>query len=222
MKQKAILMTLSLCFILVCVTGTHVTTTVQPVEKTSISLGTLDSMSGFNRTSNPSNYELLVQTNNTLVTLQPANLIGRIALFDCYVTATISDSEGVQIASERMDVLAPTSILLNISRGAYDIRYCVEGITNEVHDIAQEVRFDIKITQSPELCTQWFGVAHGTNPANGSLLTVLNTNYSCVTDNSGFCTIAMPKGAMYIAHADNVTDRHFWTCEEQVLLLRWK
>lgn len=220
MNWKIVTSAIILVFLLLTIiSGTYVTTTVYPAKSTTISLGTLDSMSAFSYTANIANYELLVQINNTTIVLQPTNVMNAHALFDCYVTATIFNVEGTQIASQQMDVLAPTNIILNLSRGAYDIIYNVEGITNNVAEPC-EVSFNIEITQSPETCTQHFGVAHGYNPANGTLLTVLNTRYSCITDHRGFCNISMPRGAMYIAHAENVSDMHFWTCEETVVLLR--
>jgi hypothetical protein len=201
--------------------ATSVTLNVYPAQEMRIILSDLSEMSAFEKTVNASNYELLVHTNNTTVVIQPTNILNPPALFDCYVVITIFNATGTQIASERMDVLAPTNIILNLDRGAYDLIYTVEGITNKVNEPC-EVCFDISVTQSPEMCTQHFGVAHGYNPANGTVLTVLDTNYSCVTDHKGFCNISMPKGAMYVAHAENVSDKHFWTCEETVVLLRWK
>jgi hypothetical protein len=218
--RKSLVIAVSLIITaLVCITATSVTLNVYPIPETQIKISDLAAMSSFEKTVNAVNYELLVQTDNTSIVLQPTNAVNTHALFDCYVTATIFNVEGTQIASQQMDVLAPTNIILNLSRGAYDIIYNVEGITNNVAEPC-EVSFNIEITQSPETCTQHFGVAHGYNPANGTLLTVLNTRYSCITDHRGFCNISMPRGAMYIAHAENVSDMHFWTCEETVVLLR--
>ena len=212
-----------LCLLLLSITAhaLTITSTVKPTAELRIPLGNMQAMSDFAKTINRSNYELLVSTNNTIVTIHPVNVMNGQALFDCRVNCSVYNTEGGLIAKEGLDVLAPTSIILNLSRGAYNIVYEIEGITN---DITEElaVSFDIAIIQNPPMCTQHFGVAHGIYPANGTLLTVLNINYSCVTDHKGFCNISMPKGAMYIAHAENVSDRHFWTCEETVVLLRWK
>jgi hypothetical protein len=197
-----------------------ITATVKPAPQINIPLGNMPAMSQFSKMINTSNYELLVNTNNTIVTIQPANVVNSQALFNCHANCSIYNEEDILIAKEQIDIIAPTNIILNLSRGAYNIVYKIEGITNEITE-EQAVSFNIEATKNPPMCTQHFGVAHGYNPANGTLLTVLNTNYSCVTDYRGFCNISMPRGAMYIAHAENVSDMHFWTCEETVVLLRW-
>ena len=220
MRKSVVIVALLFITTAICVMGTSVTLNVYPTPETQIKLSDLAAMSSFEKTVNAVNYELLVQTDNTTIVLQPINAVNMHALFDCYVTATVFTAEGTQIASQQIDVLAPTNAILNLDRGAYDIIYTVKGITNNVAEQC-EIVFDIQITQTPEMCTQHFGVAHGENPANGSVLTVLNTEYSCITDHRGFCNISMPRGAMYIAHAENVSDMHFWTCEETVVLLRW-
>lgn len=219
-------LTLSMVFIslLVLSITTHgltLTTTVKPTTQIHIPLGNIQAMSSFTKTINVSNYELLVNTNNTLVTIQPVNVVNGQALFDCYVNCSIYNAEGILIAKEQIDIIAQTNTILNLSRGAYNIVYEIEGIANEIEE-ELEVSFDIAITKNPPMCTQHFGVAHGHNPANGTILTVRNTNYSCVTDGNGICNISIPEGSMYVAHAENVSDMHFWTCEETVVLLRWK
>jgi hypothetical protein len=221
MKPRTTLGCIFICLLLLSATayGLTLTTTVKPTVQITIPLGNMPSMSEFSKTVNTSNYELLVNTNNTIVTIQPTNVTNSQALFDCYANCTIHNAAGV-IAKKRIDILAPTNMIITLPRGAYNIVYEIEGITNELTE-ELAVSFDIAITKNPVMCTQQFGVAHGYNPANGSVLTVLNTNYSCVTDHRGFCNITMPRGAMYIAHAENVSDMHFWTCEETVVLLRW-
>lgn len=220
MRKKAFLAAF-LCLILLSVTvyGLNITATVKPTPQIHIPLGNMPAMSQFSKTVNSSNYELLVNTDNTLVTLQPVNVVNSQALFDCTTNCTIYNQEGTLIRTGQIDIIAPTNIILNLSRGAYNIVYKIEGITNEIEE-ELEVSFDIAITKDPPMCTQHFGVAHGYNPANGTILTVLNTNYSCVTDHRGYCDISMPKGAMYIAHAENVSDMHFWTCEETIILMQ--
>ena len=210
------------CLTLLSITayGLTLTATVKPTMQTHIPLGNMPAMSEFTKTINTSNYELLVNVNNTIVTIQPMNVVNGQALFDCYANCSVYNAEGRLMAKEQINVLAPTNIILNLSRGAYNIIYEIGGITNEVTE-ELAVSFDIAITKNPPMCTQHFGVAHGDNPANRTLLTVLNTNYSCITDNSGFCNISMPQGAMYIAQAENVSDHHFWTCEETIVLLKW-
>ena len=220
MRKSVVIMVLFLFVVMLSITGTLVTLNVYPSSETQIKLNDLAAMSSFEKTVNPTNYELLVNTDNTTVVIQLANTQNIHALFDCYVTATVFNVTGTQIASQRMGVLAPTNAILTLDRGAYDIIYTVEGITNNIAEPCA-VKFDIEITQSPEMCTQHFSVAHGTNPANGTLLTVLNTDYFCITDHRGMCNVTIPRGAMYIAHAENVLDMHFWTCEETVVLLRW-
>jgi len=222
MSIKKALAVSFVCLTLLSITayGLTLTATVKPTAQINIPLGHMPAMASFTKTINTSNYELLVNVNNTIVTIQPVNVVNGQALFDCYVNCSIYNAEDRLIEKEQIDVLAPTNSILNLSRGAYNIVYEIEGITNEVTE-ELAVCFDIGITKNPPMCIQHFGAAHGDNPANGTLLTVLNTNYSCITDNSGFCNISMPEGAMYIAHAENVSDKHFWTCEETVVLLRW-
>lgn len=219
-KQTILAGILILSFLMISITGTSVTFDVYPNLGTKIEFKELAASSTFTKTINATNYELLVNTDNTSIIIQPANVTNPQALFDCFVEVMVYNATGALMASEEIDILAPTNVMLKLERGAYDIIYVLEGITNDINEPCN-AQFDIDITQTPELCTQHFGIAHGYNPANGTLLTVLNTNYSCITDNNGFCNISIPQGAMYIAHAENVSDKHFWTCEETMVLLRW-
>jgi len=219
-KQTILAGILILSFLIISITGMSVTLDVYPNPETKIELKELAARSTFIKTVNATNYELLVNTDNTSIIIQPVNATNTQALFDCFVEVMVYNATGALMASEEIDILAPTNVMLKLDRGAYDIIYTVKGITSDITE-PYKAQFDITVIQTPELCTQHFGVAHGYNPANGTLLTVLNTNYSCITDNKGFCNISMPKGAMYIAHAENVSDIHFWTCEETIVLLRW-
>lgn len=220
MRKEAVLAAF-LCLTLLSITayGLSITATVKPTPQIHIPLGNMPAMSQFSKTVNASNYELLINTDNTLVMIQSTNVINGQALFDCYANCSIYNAEGALIAKEQIDIIAPTNIILNLSHGAYNIVYEIEGITNEIEE-ELKVSFDITTTKNPLMCTQHFGVAHGNNPANDTVLVVLNTNYSCITDHRGFCNISMPEGAMYIAYAENVSGMHFWTCEEIVVVLR--